>query len=313
MKLTKILLKLILLLLCACSYQSTSQNTTTQTKKMPSYANIKASDWQIRSKTQKLKGWDYVAEKLVAKKIDKKVIIDIFSSNDMPYWTPITFKTKPREPSSIYTKFNTNKNRENALSFYKENKKHFKAAEETFKVPAEYILAILQIETQCGQNTGNDSVFYWLARLISTGFPPNIEYNLENTEEKPTPSSKEFEERATWLEEEFTPHLIALIEMANKSGISPLDVKGSKGGALGYPQFLPGNIEKYGIDGDKSGSINLFTAADAIHSVANFLNKHGWKSHSTKNDKTNTILEYNRSSAYASTVMEMAESLKNNL
>lgn len=296
-------------LLAGCSFLNKSVVDQSASQKMSSYKGITATDWQIRSKSDTLKGWDFVAEKLISQNIQKKVITEIFSHPDMPSWTPITFKVKPKESSYSYRNLNSVKNRQNAIAFYSEYKESFKSAQKLYAVPAEYILAILQVETQCGKNTGNDPIFYWLARLISTGFPPNIDYNVENSEETPRPSYKEFEERAAWLEEEFTPHLVALIKMSQKANMSPLEVKGSKGGALGYPQFLPGNIARYGVDGDKNGSINIFTAPDAIHSVAYFLKKHGWKS-DTQESIMNTILEYNRSTAYAETVMEMAQDLK---
>jgi membrane-bound lytic murein transglycosylase B len=43
------------------------------------------------------------------------------------------------------------------------------------------------------------------------------------------------------------------------------------------PQFMPGNILKYGVDFDGDGRVDLRdSAADAIGSVANFLVQHGW-------------------------------------
>ena len=42
------------------------------------------------------------------------------------------------------------------------------------------------------------------------------------------------------------------------------------------PQFMPEDIDKYGVDFDADGHINLQTAADAIGSVARFLAAHGW-------------------------------------
>ena len=188
-----------------------SDNKPIKTK----YDNITVEEWQDRSKSSKIKGWNYIAEKLIQAKIPKEKVIEVFASSEMPAWTPITFKVRPKESSVPYSKLNTKANRQNALNFYHENEAFFNTAEKKYKVPAQYILAILQIETQCGNNTGNDSIFYWLARLVSTGFPPNLNYNFEESKETPKPTLKEFQERAEWLEEEFLPHLLALFESLN--------------------------------------------------------------------------------------------------
>lgn len=306
---SKISILITICFLCSCEQLVSSATPSAKTNKK----DITVEEWQEKSKASKIKGWNYVADKLIAAKIPKNRVIAIFSDSKMPAWTPIPFKVKPQESRAIYSNLNNVSSRKNALEFYRVNKSYFLAAEKSFNVPAEYILSILQIETQCGKNTGDEPIFYWLARLVSAGFEPNLKYNLDNSEETPAPMLKELEERASWLEEEFFPHLLALIEMASNLGISPIEVKGSKGGALGFPQFLPNNISKYGIDGDKNGSINIFSAGDAIHSIANFLVAHGWKNEQNKEEILSYILEYNRSTAYANTVFEMAQILKKDI
>ena len=54
-------------------------------------------------------------------------------------------------------------------------------------------------------------------------------------------------------------------------------IKGSYAGALGIPQFMPSSWKTFAIDFDQNGKTNLLTSPkDAIGSVANYLNKHGW-------------------------------------
>lgn len=260
-----------------------------------------------------LKGWDFLASKLRQKGLPENEIINIFSSDEMPKWTPIPFKVRPKESAAMYRNINSKQAQKNALQFYNQHKKHFFRARDKYGVDPQIILSILQIETQCGKNTGNEPIFYWLARLVSTGFPPNLAYNFRKSEETPTPSYRELEERAEWLEEEFMPHLISLIETSRTLGVSPMSIKGSKGGAIGLPQFLPGNIKKFGVDGDGNGAINLFVPADAIFSVGKFLESHGWKKGMNTSLQRKVILEYNRSSAYANTVLEMSKALKSKL
>ncbi len=58
--------------------------------------------------------------------------------------------------------------------------------------------------------------------------------------------------------------------------INPFSVKGSITCAIGIPQFMPSNIDRYGVDFNKNG-LNLNEMSDAVASVANFLKKHGWQ------------------------------------
>jgi membrane-bound lytic murein transglycosylase B len=55
-------------------------------------------------------------------------------------------------------------------------------------------------------------------------------------------------------------------------------VKGSYAGAIGWPQFLPGSINRHAVDFDGDGRIDLQrSVADAIGSVAHYLQQHGWQ------------------------------------
>jgi membrane-bound lytic murein transglycosylase B len=56
-----------------------------------------------------------------------------------------------------------------------------------------------------------------------------------------------------------------------------LNQTGSYAGAIGLPQFMPGSIRRFAVDGNKDGKIDLRNSPeDAIASVANFLKVHGW-------------------------------------
>ena len=88
--------------------------------------------------------------------------------------------------------------------------------------------------------------------------------------------------------------------------LDPLAIKGSVAGAIGIPQFMPTNISQYGYDGEGDGVIDLFNHADAIASVASFLNAHHWN---VKDDRA-VILRYNRSGPYADTVLALSKKLE---
>lgn len=72
-----------------------------------------------------------------------------------------------------------------------------------------------------------------------------------------------------------------MLLLAREAQRNPLSYKGSYAGALGLPQFLPSSVRQYS-DGDGDNRIDLENApADAIASVANFLQQHGWQKNGT--------------------------------
>ena len=74
----------------------------------------------------------------------------------------------------------------------------------------------------------------------------------------------------------FTGHLYAALQLIDHGVLSAKTV-GAKHGEVGQTQFLPGNVLKYGRDGDGNGRLDLRTKADALASTANFLRGHGWR------------------------------------
>ena len=124
-------------------------------------------------------------------------------------------------------------------------------AEQEFGVPKSVILGILGVETGYGSNKGNIITRDALATL-AFGYPRRASY--------------------------FQDELGALIAWTYKEGYPITDIKGSYAGAVGYPQFMPSNITKYGVDYDFNGHIDLRNSpTDAIGSIANYLSKQGWE------------------------------------
>ncbi|AYA02357.1 lytic murein transglycosylase B [Acinetobacter sp. WCHAc010034] len=124
-------------------------------------------------------------------------------------------------------------------------------AEQQFGVPQSIILGILGVETGYGANKGS---FVTRDALATLGFG--------------------YERRAQYFQDE----LSALIAWSYQDGIAANSVVGSYAGAIGYPQFMPSNIPKFGVDYDSNGHIDLRNSAvDAIGSIANYLAQHGWQ------------------------------------
>ncbi|MCJ2177477.1 lytic murein transglycosylase [Novosphingobium sp. 2580] len=123
------------------------------------------------------------------------------------------------------------------------------AIERRYDVPASILFAIWGHETNFGSYTGD----FDLARSLAT---------------------LAWEGRRREL---FEGELIALMKMIDR-GVPRSTLKGSWAGAFGYPQFLPSVYLKLAVDGDGDGRTDLFSAADAIASIANYFRDAGWRS-----------------------------------
>ncbi|MCY0092789.1 lytic murein transglycosylase [Hoeflea ulvae] len=129
----------------------------------------------------------------------------------------------------------------------KQNAGMFDAIEKKYGVPAGPLIAIWGMESGFGSFTGNQHTVSAVATLA---------YDCR---------------RSAF----FTEQLYSLLQLIQKGWISP-DFKGAAHGEIGQTQFLPGNVARFGADGDRNGSINLGSSADALASTANFLQGHGW-------------------------------------
>ncbi|KQY08476.1 murein transglycosylase [Massilia sp. Root133] len=147
------------------------------------------------------------------------------------------------------------------VRFWNENADLLARAEATYGVPAEIIVGILGVETIYGRDTGRFRVVDVLTTL-AFAYPE-------------TPNRAD---RMAFFRGELENTLL----LAHKENIDPFSLLGSFAGAVGMPQFMPGNILKYGVDFDGDGIVDLRgSAADAIGSVANFLVEHGWDRNNT--------------------------------
>jgi len=160
-------------------------------------------------------------------------------------------------------------------AFWEQNQVFLSKVEQESGVPAEVIVSIIGIETIYGRQTGNFRVKDVLATLA---------FSYPDT---PNKASRE---------QLFKDQLQELILMCwtEGGGILPannssqglnlvrfnacLNQNSSYAGAIGLPQFMPGSIRNFAVDGDGDGRIDLKQSPkDAIASVANFMRKHGWQ------------------------------------
>jgi membrane-bound lytic murein transglycosylase B len=142
------------------------------------------------------------------------------------------------------------------VRFWNENAAELARAEAIYGVPAEIIVGIIGVETIYGRDTGRFRIVDVLTTLAFA-----------------YPEAPNRNERMAFFRGELENTLL----LARKENIDPFSLLGSFAGAVGMPQFMPGNILKYGVDFDGDGIVDLRASSqDAIGSVANFLVEHGW-------------------------------------
>jgi membrane-bound lytic murein transglycosylase B len=165
----------------------------------------------------------------------------------------ITPPTEPRAKSwqAYRALFLTPQRIEAGIEFRERYREALARAVALYGVPEEIIVAIIGVETLYGRNTGNYRVIDALTTL-AFDYPPRAEY--------------------------FRTELENYLLFARVAGIDSLSLKGSFAGAIGIPQFMPGSYRRYAVDLDGDGKQDLSGSfADAIGSVANFLQSHGWE------------------------------------
>ena len=118
----------------------------------------------------------------------------------------------------------------------------FASIQQRYGVPPGPLLAIWGMETGFGANRGTHNVLSAVATLA---------YDCR---------------RSAY----FTEQLYAALTLIDR-GVLSASTRGAMHGEVGHTQFLPKSILNYGTGG------SLDVAANALHSTANFLKSHGWR------------------------------------
>ncbi len=141
------------------------------------------------------------------------------------------------------------------IDFWREHEAWLTRAHETYGVPAEVVVGIVGVETLFGRHMGNFRVLDALATL-AFDFPAGRR------------------DRSAFFRDE----LEELFVLAQRANADPRSFKGSYAGAMGLGQFMPSSWNKYAIDFDGDGRVDLQTSpADVIGSIARYLAEFGWQ------------------------------------
>lgn len=140
----------------------------------------------------------------------------------------------------------------NGVKFWNKHQTTLARAEKEYGVPAHIIVGVLGVETRYGGYMGKNPVINALATFA---------FNY--------PKRERF----------FTSELEEFLLMAREEKRDPYSYLGSYAGAMGMSQFMPSNYRKLAVDFNQDGAKDIWhTPDDAIGSIANYLNHHGWKS-----------------------------------
>lgn len=119
------------------------------------------------------------------------------------------------------------------------------------RVPPQYILGILGVETFYGRITGRFKVIDALATL-AFDYPPRAAY--------------------------FRGELAQFLKMTEEESLDATALLGSYAGAMGVAQFMPSSYREYAINaGDAPGRDLWNDWGDIFGSVAHYLARHGWQ------------------------------------
>ena len=198
---------------------------------------------------------------------------------------------------------------DSAVRFVRENRAAFDRAAREYGPPPELVAAFLLVETKLGTYLGERDALSVLASLARSSQIATIEPYMKRLAGDPARleyAAWAAADRAEWGYRE----LAALLRYAAANGQNPKSIPGSIYGAIGMCQFMPSNAERFGIDGDKNGRLDLFTPADAIVSIASYLRGHGWKPGMTPDQTRTVVYAYNHSELYVLAVTSVAERIR---
>jgi len=253
-----------------------------------------------------------LAERLVADGFDRARVETLLGDPRLAInQTTLSHAIVYRETKADYSKFLTEERLSRARAFIAENRELLAAATAKSGVPGEVIAAILMIESDFGAYRKLHPVFGVFVTLLWAAEPANFETVRGIVQSRlPDATDDKVRERsrakAKWAYEQ----LGYLLRIAEREKIDLPALEGSWAGAFGWSQFIPSSYWGYAVDGSGDGRADLYTAADAVYSVGNYLRSFGWKSGLTEQQQLAVVRRYNNSELYAATVLGAAARLR---
>lgn len=268
--------------------------------------------------------WSPLMKRLINDGFEEKSVRALFSRNDVQFDPePMAMKMnellrrssnypvspKPLVSRDVHKRYLRSDMINQARAYLERNRTTLEQIRRTYCVPKEVVVSILLVETHLGANTGKRKAFHVLSSMaLSTdleqvrSFVPSGIIHNDNEEY----ARRRCREKSDWAYNE----LKFLLEYSRINNTDPLSIPGSIYGAIGLCQFMPSNVFLYGVDADGKGGIDLFSAPDALNSIANYLHRNGWGCRIEKKNRRRVVMTYNHSQVYANTVLAVADRLQ---
>jgi membrane-bound lytic murein transglycosylase B len=213
----------------------------------------------------------------------------------------------PRKKIRLYKGVVTEANARRCRDFLAANPALFARARKDHGVEPAVLVSLLFVETRLGTAVGGgNNALHTLASMAVSKKAEQISGWIAELPEAG--------QRLDWIEELMRKRsewayreMKALVLYARENRLDTANIPGSFYGAIGYCQFMPGNIAPYGVDGDGDGVVNLFSMPDAVASVANYLGRHGWKAGMGRKARHKVLRTYNHVDIYADTILALAD------
>jgi membrane-bound lytic murein transglycosylase B len=250
-------------------------------------------------------------QKLVADGFEEAQIAVLYPPKFSPLYQTVSQTLRLRESKLNYDQFLQPSAVAEAKRFLRKNEGTLLRAEEMYGVNRCVMVAILLVETHFGSYTGATPTFAILSTfaLMDQKSSRDRVWNLLSPRDQKNWDRAEFDRRLTRRAEWAYNELYALLRLTDGDPRKAGGLKGSIMGAIGWPQFLPSSLVRWGTDGNRDGRIDLFQAEDAIFSIANYLRVHGWDEAKTEVEKEDVIYTYNHSRPYVEAVLGVARAL----
>jgi membrane-bound lytic murein transglycosylase B len=195
---------------------------------------------------------------------------------------------------------------ETGVIFFEKHREIFRRVHRKFRVHPADIISILKWESSLGRYTGGQKIIQILAGQYFLWEEYIAEFEEEGAFRQEGAMSKaEAMKRGRRLEKNALYNLAAFLNQASEKNFDPARIRGSRAGAIGYPQFMPASM-RFALDGNGDGDIDLFSMPDAIYSVANYLASHRYR----ERGREYSFRRYNPDRTYVRGVKEYSEALK---
>jgi membrane-bound lytic murein transglycosylase B len=251
-------------------------------------------------------------ERLVREGFDRSFVQALYARPEATFGHKgITAYFLHRESTLNYGQFLSKRTIGKASAYLTKHTKAFEKTLQQYGVEAEVITAILLVESRLGTHIGRHPVFITFSNMAAIGDATTRDMVWDRyIKAKASDSKEDFDKWAARKSAWAFGELKAYLKYVDEQNMDPFSMKGSYAGALGFAQFIPSSVLRFGKDGDQDGKINLYQHNDAIESVANYLKQHGWKPGLTRKEAFRILLRYNNSKYYANTILDVAKRLE---